>query len=297
MKPVNSERIIWTDNALNELAELLDGGPEIDLEEMVITEGIDFPWPITIKSIKGSTDTSGQFWVNVILSFTDIPDATGYEVRFSPYEVNPVAAYTFVPTNTFFDTSEMIFEFNPTDPQNTDFVVMMSHVSRNITSITGGYSNWSSIYVTGAMCVWIGYGTSLGTPVTITTDWHPTDTGLCGVVFRDVETSTPSLLDVVATSGSAGASGGIATPSIVASPGDIIVSILQAGGGGNPGDPTTWLGNNNEGLGVREFITGVYRNGMGMYAGYGTGSPVYADMSIETTVGCGYNIVTLAIRL
>lgn len=84
MTKLNADRIIWTDNTLNELRDLL-GDFEIEFEEDDILDGLDFPWPITIKAV-GHDEDAGTQTVYAVISFDAVDGAETYEVRFSPLD-------------------------------------------------------------------------------------------------------------------------------------------------------------------------------------------------------------------
>jgi hypothetical protein len=78
---VNSEKIIWSENALQEL-ERLFGSREFEIEEIEDALGsLDFPWPITVKSLTAEKDVTGETWSNLIIEFDEISGAGGYQVR------------------------------------------------------------------------------------------------------------------------------------------------------------------------------------------------------------------------
>jgi hypothetical protein len=84
---LNAGEIRWTENSLQELERLLGGKIEIEIGELEESlGGLDFPWPITIKSVASETDTQGRVWVNLIVEFDEINGAGAYEVRMSVLE-------------------------------------------------------------------------------------------------------------------------------------------------------------------------------------------------------------------
>jgi hypothetical protein len=85
MSKLNADRIIWTDNTLNELRDLL-GEIEIEFDEDDIIDSLDFPWPITIKSVGHDEDEGGTQTVYAVISFDEVDGAETYEVRFSPLD-------------------------------------------------------------------------------------------------------------------------------------------------------------------------------------------------------------------
>jgi hypothetical protein len=79
---INSEKIIWGENALQELERLLGARPEIDVADLEDSlGGIDFPWPITVKDLIVEVDVEGVAWVNLIIEFDEISGAGAYEIR------------------------------------------------------------------------------------------------------------------------------------------------------------------------------------------------------------------------
>jgi hypothetical protein len=85
MSKLNADRIIWTDNTLNELRDLL-GEIEIEFDEDDVLDSLDFPWPITIKSVGHDEDEGGTQTVYAVISFDAVDGAETYEVRFSPLD-------------------------------------------------------------------------------------------------------------------------------------------------------------------------------------------------------------------
>lgn len=127
MTKLNADKIIWTGNTLNELRDLLGSDIEIEFEEEVLdAEGLDFPWPIFVKSVDVDT-TRGDTSVDVTINFGDVDGADTYEVRFSP-----VGAVEAPPAPTSDYTITMAYEratiwnegtpieYFPTDPEVVD---------------------------------------------------------------------------------------------------------------------------------------------------------------------------------
>jgi hypothetical protein len=83
MKNINADKIIWTGNTLDEMRRLLGGDIEIEFPEMMDRTGLDYPWPITVKSVEAVSDPAGGVWATIILGFDEISGATDYEVRTS----------------------------------------------------------------------------------------------------------------------------------------------------------------------------------------------------------------------
>jgi hypothetical protein len=79
---VNPEKIIWTENALQELERLLGARPEFEIADLEDSlGGLDFPWPITVKNLIVDVDVEGVAWVNLVIEFDEISGAGAYEVR------------------------------------------------------------------------------------------------------------------------------------------------------------------------------------------------------------------------
>jgi hypothetical protein len=79
----NSDKIQWSKTTIQELqgrlvipdAEIIPGDQES------VIGAIEFPWPITIVSQKDVVNPDGSHSVQVIVSWTDVINATDYEVR------------------------------------------------------------------------------------------------------------------------------------------------------------------------------------------------------------------------
>ena len=117
---ISGDKIIWTDSAVEDIANALeerknfldalsdknslddeesagiDVGDELLIsdsdpktEEFTEILGVKSPWPLTLSPITNGTfgtyytAADGTGLVSVIVSFTDIPGATDYEIRFS----------------------------------------------------------------------------------------------------------------------------------------------------------------------------------------------------------------------
>jgi hypothetical protein len=84
---INADKIIWTGNTLNELKDLLGGDFDVEFEEEILDqESLNFPWPISIKSVDLDT-TRGDTSVDMTITFDSVDGAETYEVRFSPVDV------------------------------------------------------------------------------------------------------------------------------------------------------------------------------------------------------------------
>jgi hypothetical protein len=80
---VNADKIIWTGNTLDELRRLLGGDIEIEFPEMMDRAGLDYPWPIIVKSVSYSSEGKKEEYVVIVLGFDEVPNASDYEVRIS----------------------------------------------------------------------------------------------------------------------------------------------------------------------------------------------------------------------
>jgi hypothetical protein len=80
---INADKIIWSGNTLDELRRLLGGDIEIEFPDIMERAGLDYPWPITVKSVSYSSEGRKQEYVVIVLGFDQVPNATDYEVRIS----------------------------------------------------------------------------------------------------------------------------------------------------------------------------------------------------------------------
>jgi hypothetical protein len=128
---VNADKIIWTGNTLNELRDLLGSDIEFEFEEEILDEeGLDFPWPISVKSVDVDT-TRGDTSVDVTIAFDSVDGAETYEVRFSPVgDVAPPPVETSDYTITMAYNAATIFnEGVPIEYVDTDLEVIGLHDS------------------------------------------------------------------------------------------------------------------------------------------------------------------------
>jgi hypothetical protein len=81
---LNADKIIWTENALQELERLFGEKIEIEIDDIEDSlGGLYFPWPITVKNVTAEQDQEGTIWCSLILEFDEVVGAGAYEVRMS----------------------------------------------------------------------------------------------------------------------------------------------------------------------------------------------------------------------
>jgi hypothetical protein len=132
MTKLNADKIIWTDNTLNELRDLL-GDFEIEFDEEDLLDGLNFPWPITIKSVGYDSDAGTQS-VYAVISFDEVDGAETYEVRFSPLD-------PFLPRGIYGYGS---------DTTNVDYV-QCAQVANDVMAI------FRARTISGTTTVWVRY--------------------------------------------------------------------------------------------------------------------------------------------
>jgi hypothetical protein len=97
VKRNSADNIIWSENNINELRELLRQG-EVPDDEEVTSQQIYYPWPVDVVKTTTNTSASGASWVSALLQFDPMPDATEYEIRSSVYskflDIPPVTEWT-----------------------------------------------------------------------------------------------------------------------------------------------------------------------------------------------------------
>jgi hypothetical protein len=124
---LNADKIIWTGNTLNELRDLLGSDFDVEFEEEILDEeGLDFPWPVSVKSVDVDT-TRGDTSVDITITFDGVDGAELYEVRFSPVgDVTPPPVETSDYTITMvhnaatIDNEGIPIEYVVTDPEVVD---------------------------------------------------------------------------------------------------------------------------------------------------------------------------------
>lgn len=164
MSRLGADRIVWSGNTLDELRRLLGGIPEIEFPD-VDGHGLDYPWPITVKSVTYDSERTNEY-VTVTLAFDEVPDATEYEVRFS-----------LVP-DTYPSITETIglapsWSWNSlTKPLGPDDRCIM-FCADTADGPTGMFSTWTKVLTVGSgssahIAVWVGSGVGTGS-LTVTT--------------------------------------------------------------------------------------------------------------------------------
>ncbi len=83
---MDSDRILWKDNTLDELKSLLGEDIQIEFDEDEAFGRLDFPWPITVTDVNVTTDKAGRTWATLTVEFDAVEAGSSYEIRFSLYE-------------------------------------------------------------------------------------------------------------------------------------------------------------------------------------------------------------------
>lgn len=165
MRP-NADKIIWTENALQELERLLGSKVEIEVEELDESlGGLDFPWPIVIKSITADKDPSGETWSNLIIEFDEVSGAGGYEVKFSLVDdVNQFERYEIQQPEFLFQTRTEVgssdYFYDGTSSKYVSNVVWNSAYGGYYTATIGTYTHAFNIRRAGDLAILVTSGAS-----------------------------------------------------------------------------------------------------------------------------------------
>jgi hypothetical protein len=184
----DAKKIIWTENALQELERLL-GASSFEIEEIEdALGGLDFPWPITIKSLTAEKDVTGETWSNLIIEFDEISGAGGYQVRMDL--VADDNQYELITYDYDLYTSDYV---NPglneivlgSLPLETDYGIIITRGHLN--GVYGGFDTWTKVDGFGAgisvhedsklVAVWIGSGVGVSTTISHDDTGSLTDDG------------------------------------------------------------------------------------------------------------------------
>ncbi len=279
---LESDRIVWKNNTLNELKSLLGENIAIDFDEDEIFGRLDFPWPISVDSIETDTDDQGDTWISMVISFDAIDAATKYQVRFSPYSTQP---YLYFTSDDQGGEYQAIF-YLPAQSESTDvgFVVCLGDVD----TIVGGYESWSLVYESlvgiesNEIDLWVGTGASVDTSISAQREdpFPVTDTGYGFFAFKGFS-GTPYLKTVSSsTHSSISTPSTFTTPTVTAEAGDIIVAGARVRDA-HPDSTSLYEFNGFTGVGVQDGITGIYANGVCSAAGIANGGDCSATFAAD----------------
>jgi hypothetical protein len=275
-------RIQWTENALQELEALLGARVDIDPEEIDdALGGLDFPWPITIKSVTADKDPSGETWANLIIEFDEIVGASGYEVRMNLLDpdgqielkeptivkrgsISQPGNATTAEGNAYDRSFVVDFE-----PRDDDLVIivgpgnMIHSVSDLTDGPTGGYDTWTAIHNpnNGSLLgVWRGSGAGSG-DILYANAGPLTEHGFA-VLLVVREWGGATLLDYDVNLENNAAS--VTTASLTAQRNQLIITGVKTNGGlisGQWWPDGTWTDTGFTGTYIKNHNTGNYANG------------------------------------
>ena len=97
MRRVSGDQITWSENNINELRDLLRQGQIVD-DEDIAEQKLTYPWPVDVVKTSTISSASGAAYVNALLEFDEVPDASDYEIRSSIYsrylDIPPVTEWS-----------------------------------------------------------------------------------------------------------------------------------------------------------------------------------------------------------